>query len=138
MSSLPMPPAAVTPDNAEFFAGLEAGRVRLPRCEACGEVVWYPRHHCPRCGSNRVAWFDASGRGSVYSFTIVRRSQGEWAAAAPYVLAYVELEEGPRVLTNVVGADLATIAIGTPVEAVIERAEGVPPLLRFRPAQAGR
>jgi uncharacterized OB-fold protein len=136
--SLPVPPAAVTPDNAEFFAGLEAGRVRLPRCAACREVIWYPRHHCPFCGSNRVDWIDASGRGTVYSFTVVRRGQGDWAAAAPYVLAYVELEEGPRLLTNLVAADPGALAIGMAVEATVERVEGVPPVLRFRPLQAGR
>lgn len=132
MSELPAVPAEVTPDNQEFFAGLEAGRVRLPRCDRCGNVVWYPRHHCPACGSGEVTWFDASGKGTVYSFTVVRRSQGDWSAAVPYVLAYVELDEGPRVLTNVVGADPGGVAIGARVEAVVETAGGVPPVLRFR------
>ena len=74
----------------------------------------------------------ASGRGAVYSFTVVRRGQGEWEAAAPYVLAYVELDEGPRVLTNILTEDPSQVRIGARVEAVVERGEGAPPVLRFR------
>jgi hypothetical protein len=121
----------VTPDNAEFHAGLEAGRLLLPRCDSCGTVIWYPRHHCPACGSTRVSWFQASGRGAVYSFSIVRRGPAPYHEVGPYVLAYVELEEGPRVLTNIL-ANPDEVQIGAAVTAVIETAEGVPPLLRFR------
>ena len=135
--SLPVPRAAVSPDTAEHFAGLEAGRLLLPRCDRCGAVIWYPRHFCPACGHLEVSWFAASGRGSVYSFTVIRKGQGAYAESAPYVLAYVELEEGPRVLTNLLveEAELGALGIGDPVVAVVERADGVPPLLRFRPAR---
>ena len=134
MNRLPVSPAAVTPDNAPFFEGLEEGRVTLPRCRRCGHVIWYPRHFCPVCGSAEVGWFQASGRGTVYSFTVVRRGQGEWATAAPYVVAYVELEEGPRLLTNIVGAEPGAVSIGARVVAVIDRIDDAPPVLRFRPA----
>ena len=133
--SLPVPPAFVTPDNAPHFDALEEGRLLLPRCDRCGEAIWYPRHHCPFCGSPEVGWFEASGRGVVYSFSVVRRGQGAYAAAAPYVLAYVELEEGPRVMTNLDVDAVERVQVGLPVEMVIDRAEGVPPLLRFRPVQ---
>lgn len=134
--SLPIPPGRVSPDSREHFDGLEDGRLLVPRCDACGAVFWYPRHLCPACGSREVAWLEASGRGTVYSFSIVRRGQGAYAEAGPYVLAYVELEEGPRVMTNLLVETerFPEIAIGDPVEMVIERADGVPPLLRFRPA----
>lgn len=133
-AELPFVPVEVTPDNREFFDGLASGRVRLPRCDRCQTVIWYPRRHCPSCGSGDVSWFDATGRGAVHSFTIVRRGQGEWAAAAPYVIAYVELEEGPRVLANIVGSEPDAIRIGGLVEAVIETGAAGPPVLRFRPA----
>jgi uncharacterized protein len=134
--SLPIPPGRVSPDNREHFEGLEAGRLLLPRCDRCGNVFWYPRHLCPACGSFDVSWSEASGRGTVHSFSIVRRGQGAYAEAGPYVLAYVELEEGPRVMTNLLVEEerFADLAIGQPVEMVIEKADGVPPLLRFRPA----
>ncbi len=134
---LPVPPGGVTPDNAEFHAGLAEGRLLLPRCDHCGVVIWYPRHHCPKCGSNQVSWFEASGRGTLYSFTIVRNGPGSFAEAGPYVLAYVELEEGPRVLTNLIVESEAFdgVTIGDRVDATIDKGEeGVPPLLRFRPA----
>lgn len=134
--SLPIPPGRVSPDNREHFEGLEEGRLLVPRCDGCGAVFWYPRHFCPACGSREVTWLEASGRGTVYSFSIIRRGQGAYAEAGPYVLAYVELEEGPRVMTNLLveAERFAEIAIGDAVEMVIEKAEGVPPLLRFRPA----
>jgi uncharacterized OB-fold protein len=135
--NLPVPPGRVTPDNAEFHDGLGEGRLLLPRCDSCATVIWYPRHHCPACGSNEVSWFQASGRGTVYSFTIVRRGPPPFDGSGPYVLAYVELEEGPRVLTNIL-ADPAEVQMDARVEAVIDRAEDAPPLLRFRLSGRGR
>ena len=129
--SLPVPPAAVNADNQEFFAGLERGRLLLPRCDSCGEVIWYPRHQCPFCGGSKVSWFEASGRGHIYSFTIVRRGIGDWAEAVPYSIAYVELAEGPRILTNLIADNLDSLLIGAEVQMAIERAEGNPPVLRF-------
>jgi len=137
--SLPVPGGSVSPDNREHFEGLEAGRLLLPRCESCGEVFWYPRHFCPACGSLEVGWLEASGHGAVYSFTVIRRGPGAYAEASRYVLAYVELTEGARVMTNLVVEPerLSELAVGQPVEMLIDRADGVPPLLRFRPSPPG-
>ena len=85
-------------------------------------------------GSSSVTWFEASGRGTVYSCTVTRRIGGSWRAATPFVLAYVELEEGPRVLTNIVGCDPETVHIGQAVQAVFDRTPDGPALLRFTPA----
>ena len=98
MKSLPVPPATVTPDNAPFFAALQDGRLDLPRCDDCDAVVWYPRHHCPACGGSSLTWFTASGRGAVYSFTVVRRGQGEWEAAAANCPDLVGFRQGPQPL----------------------------------------
>lgn len=130
---LPVPPLAESVELEPHLAGLREGRLLLPRCRRCAAVIWYPRAFCPQCGSLDVDWFEASGRGTIYSFTVVRRGQGPYATAAPYVLAYVELAEGPRVLTNV-NADPAALAIGTEVKAVVER-DGEAAILRFRPAR---
>jgi hypothetical protein len=80
-----------------------------------------------------VSWFDASGAGRVHSYTVIRQAPGDYAGAVPYLLAYVELEEGPRVLTNLVGFD-AEPAIGDAVTAVFEPDANGAGLLRFRPA----
>ncbi len=131
--SLPTPQAVASPDNEEFFAGLERGELVLPRCDACATVIWYPRHHCPACGGARISWFQASGEGTIYSFTIVHKGIGEWASFVPYVLAYVELAEGPRVLTNIVTDSPSVLRIGDRVRTAIEPTSQGPPVLRFRP-----
>ncbi len=131
-------PAFVPNTNLEtqpFWDGASEGVLRLVRCDDCGRVIWYPRQHCDGCGSRSVTWFDATGNGSVYSYTVTHRIPGRWQAAAPFVLAYVELEEGPRVLTNIVGCDPTQVAIGMRVSAVFVPTEGGPPLLRFKPDQ---
>lgn len=87
-----------------------------------------------QCGSTSVTWFEASGRGTVYSCTVTRRIPGSWRAATPFVLAYVELDEGPRVATNVVGCDPETVHIGQAVRTVFDPTPDGPALLRFTPA----
>jgi uncharacterized OB-fold protein len=94
--------------------------------------IWYPRRFCPDCHSLDVEWTEASGKGAVYSFTVTYRGSGPWAEEAPYVVAYVQLDEGPRVLTNIVGVDPETVRIGDPVTAVFELA-GSTKVLRFTP-----
>ena len=139
--TLPAKAAEPNSENLQFFEGAEQGRLVLPRCTACGFVIWFPREICPECGSQDVDWFEASGSGSIYSCTVTRRIPGSWGKAAPFVLAYVELDEGPRVMTNIVDCDPEQVAIGDRVEAVFEEATDRdgnpgPPLLRFRPAEA--
>ena len=118
------------PDGAPFWQAAAEGRLVLPRCQACGTYIWYPRTFCPACRSIGVDWVPASGRGTVYSFTVAQRGNGPWAGRAPYVIAYVELDEGPRVMTNLVGVDPETVRIGDAVTAVFEPA-GDTQVLRF-------
>jgi len=97
-------------------------------------VIWYPRFLCPDCHGTETSWFEASGRGTIYTFTIVRRGQGPYANAAPYVAAYVELEEGPRILTNIVDVAVDQVRIGMPVEVVWHDTGEGSALYRFTPA----
>lgn len=130
-SGLPVGEVVVSPDAQPFWDAAAEGRLVLPKCRRCGTVIWYPRHLCSNCGSTEVDWIEASGRGTVYSFTVVHNGEQAFAAAAPYVIAYVELDEGPRVLTNLLGP-AAGWAVGAAVRAVFDRdAEGGPGLLRF-------
>lgn len=122
--------------NAEdkpFWDGTSKDQLVLPRCRSCGTVIWYPRAFCSNCSGQEVEWFQASGRGTVYAVTAVHRAQGPFRPAAPYAVAYVELEEGPRVLTNVIGMDADAVAPGLAVKAVFVPA-GEHKIVRFVPA----
>ncbi len=142
-SNLPTNAAYPTLDSEPFWDALNDDRLHLPRCTACAYVIWYPRHHCPNCGAGRdqIEWFDASGRGAVYSYTVVRRNRGSWGEILPYIVAYVELDEGPRIMTNIVECDPESVTIGQAVEAVFhsvpearQREHGATGVLRFRPS----
>ncbi len=135
-TSLPAPAPAVNPETREYWAATARGRLLLKRCLDCGSVIWYPRALCPDCASTRTEWFAASGRGRVYSYTLNHRGQGAYSGAAPYVLAYVELEEGPRIMTNLVGAEAGALAVGLPVEVTFHDTGEGSALPRFRPAAA--
>jgi uncharacterized OB-fold protein len=123
----------VNPETRPFWEATAAGRLVLARCDDCGETIWYPRAICPTCRSTAISWVDASGRGEIYSFTVIRRGEGPYRDASPYVLAYVELEEGPRIMTNIVGADDASLRVGQPVEVVFHDTGEGSALARFRP-----
>ena len=128
---LPVPTSWPSLETQPYFDAASEGRLSLPRCDDCDFVIWYPRTRCPECGSNNTSWFDASGKGTVYTATVVRKGLGRWRESSPYVLAYIELEEGPRVLTNVIDCDPDAVTIGSSVTAVFVDAKEGPPLLRF-------
>lgn len=132
-SPLPAPAPPVNPETAPFWEGAGAGQLILPRCEGCGWVIWYPRQWCPSCGSSEVKWFQASGAGTLHSFSVIRRGgRGPYSGAEPYVLAYVELTEGPRILTNII-ADPGTLEIGMLVTVEFHKTGDGSALVRFRP-----
>lgn len=85
-AELPVPSPPVVPETKPFWDGTKAGRLMLPRCPRCSFVIWYPRQFCPECGNTSVEWFEASGLGSIYSFTIVRRGEGAYRETPLYVL----------------------------------------------------
>jgi uncharacterized OB-fold protein len=133
MSALPAPVPAINPETRPFWDATTEGVLRLARCTGCGHVIWYPRVICPDCHGVDVEWITASGRGRVHTFTVVRRARGAYAEAAPYVVAYVELAEGPRIVTNIVDTDPATVHIGQPVVATFDDTGAGAALVRFRP-----
>lgn len=133
MSTLPVPAPLVTPANERFWAATAQHRFELQRCTGCDTVVWFPQRHCPECWTESLETFDAAGTGTVYSFTVVRRGNGDWRGAAPFVLAYVELDEGPRVLTNIVDCDPGDVHIDMPVSLVWHDTGEGNSLYRFAP-----
>ena len=120
---MPTKPAPV-PDawSESYWRGAGEGRMVLPRCEH-GHLSYPPAPSCPRCGSRALTPTEVPGRGTVYSFTVVRQtSDPAFADDLPYVVALVELDAQPglRLLTNIVGPDPERVDIGTPVEVVFE------------------
>src|SRR5512147_2733168 len=91
------PSPGIGPDNEAFVAAAKEGRFVLRWCDDCGKTHWYPRAVCPHCMSSRTRWKPASGRGTVYSHSTMQRVD------PPFTLAYVKLDEGPTMLTNLVG-----------------------------------
>ncbi|WP_395065599.1 Zn-ribbon domain-containing OB-fold protein [Paraburkholderia silvatlantica] len=112
---LDVPGPIATAISEPFWAAVRRGEFSLQRCEDCGRWVFYPRAHCPHCWSGRLAWHDASGRGVVKSFSVIHRpGHFAWTAAAPYVIALVELDEGPTMLSQLL-ADTRDAAVGLAV-----------------------
>jgi uncharacterized OB-fold protein len=124
--SIPAPP--VSPETKPFWDAAAAGRLLLKRCEACREPHYYPRAICPFCGSDRTTWLEASGGGAIYSYSVFRR------APVPYAIAYVTLDEGPTMMTNIVDADLDALRIGQRVRVRFTPTDGGPPVPTFAPA----
>ena len=92
-----------TPETQPFWDGCAAGELRIQRCADCGRPYFYPRPVCPACGSRNVEWFTASGRATLYSYVINHRPAPGFEDDAPYAIAVVELDEGPRMMTSIVG-----------------------------------
>ena len=123
---IPAPP--LNPEIQPFFDAAAKGTLLVKRCTACGQPHHYPRAICPFCGSDRTEWVEASGRGTLYSFSVLRR------ATPPYAIAYVTLAEGPTMMTNVVDTDLDALKVGQPVRVVFKPTDGGPPVPMFTPA----
>ncbi|GBD12352.1 hypothetical protein HRbin24_00359 [bacterium HR24] len=120
--------------SAPFWRGAAEGKLLLQRCRRCGLFIYYPRPFCPRCLAEELEWHEASGRGRVYTYTVVRRAATPaFAAMVPYVLAIVELEEGPRLVTNIVGCRPEEVRVEMPVRATFERLSDEVGLVLFRP-----
>jgi uncharacterized OB-fold protein len=97
-SKIPLP--VPTPETEHFWQGTRAGELRLQRCEDCSKVYFPPRPFCPSCASNAVTVFTASGRATLYSYIINQRPHP--AFDGPYSIAVVQLEEGPRMMSNII------------------------------------
>jgi uncharacterized OB-fold protein len=132
-ASLPTPAPLVNAETQTFWEATTDGKLMLAHCNACDTLIWYPRLFCPLCNSFDVGWVQASGKGKIYSYTVNRRGQGDYRDLV-FVLAYVELDEGPRMLTNIVDCDLDKLAVGQAVQVVFHDTGKGSALPRFRPA----
>lgn len=119
--------------QSPFWEGCSRSELLLQKCSACGTFRHPPSAVCPTCLSAQHAWLPASGRGTVYTFAVVRQALAKaWEDKVPYTVAVVELAEGPRVLTELVDVAPNDVAIGMPVEVSFTERDGVT-LPLFRP-----
>ncbi|HML11642.1 MAG TPA: Zn-ribbon domain-containing OB-fold protein [Stellaceae bacterium] len=116
-------------ETQPFWDAAAEGKLLIKKCNACGEVHFYPRAHCPFCFSADTSWQQASGDGVIYTYSVMRRG-----APVPYAIAYVTLAEGPTMMTNIVDCDLDGIRIGQKVKLVFKPSEGGAPVPCFAPA----
>jgi uncharacterized protein len=133
---LPAPDPLVLPETAPFWSATAQRRLLVPYCRRCGDWIWYPRPLCAACSSTDIEWREHSGRGTIYTFTDVRKGFGAFAGSVPYVIAYVDLDDGPRVLTNIVGAELSELSVGQPVELSWSPTGSGAALPRFTPVRS--
>ena len=111
-----------------YWNAAKEGVLRIKRCTACTKLHWYPRALCPYCLGD-TEWVDASGLGTIYSVSVTRR-----AGPVPYAIAYVKLDEGVTMLTNIVDCDLDALGIGDRVKVSFKAAEGDFAVPMFTPA----
>ena len=129
----PLP--APTLETRPYWDGCKRHELRIQRCAACGQYQFYPRIYCTRCFDDRVEWVTASGRATVASFTIVRRPVSPaFAQDVPYVVALVTLDEGPSMMTNIIGCPPEQVAIGMRVMATFDDWNEEISIAKFRPA----
>jgi uncharacterized OB-fold protein len=125
---LPRPTATSRP----FWEAAKRHELMLQQCAGCNAFIYYPRDRCPHCLSDRLEWRRVSGRGKLYTYTIVRRASTRSFADKPYVLAIVELDEGPRMTTNLEAAP-DQIRIGMPVTVCFDDVTPQHTLVKFKP-----
>ena len=134
-------PQPITPEARPYWDGLREHRLLLPRCRDCGKAFFYPRVLCPFCHGAAIDWIQASGRGRLYSFEIAYQTINKaFKVKPPYVLAMVELEEGPRMMSNLinVAADPAVLRCDMPVEIVFHQLTDDITVPLFQPAGSAR
>ncbi|MES2248091.1 MAG: Zn-ribbon domain-containing OB-fold protein [Pseudomonadota bacterium] len=123
-----IPSPTAYPETEAFWKAAGEGRLLVKHCNACGEYHHFPRSLCPFCFSEQTEWRNASGQGVIYSYSVMRRVE------VPYVIAYVTLDEGVTVMTNIVDCDPEAVRIGQRVKVKFQATDGGPPVAMFTPA----
>lgn len=130
---IPKPTPAPTPLTEPFWGSAKRRRLQLPRCSRCEAFHYPPEKYCPRCLHDELVWTDVSGKGTLYSYTVVHQKYHP-AFETPYNVAVVELAEGPRMVTNVIGCENDALRVGMALVLDYEDADDEITLPKFRPA----
>ena len=136
MSDYERPLPQPTPETQHYWDGVKAGELRLQRCGDCDHVYFPARPFCPACSSRDVNWFTASGKGTLFSYVINHRAPKGFEA--PYIIAVVQLEEGPRMMSNLVDCAQTPdeLEIDMPLEVTFIKATDEISIPQFRPVGA--
>jgi hypothetical protein len=122
------PAPSINLETEAYWAAINEGKLLMKKCNACGKTHFYPRAICPHCQSSDTAWYEASGKGVIYSYSVMRRG------STPYAIAYVTVDEGVTMMSNIVECDYDALAVGQAVEVTFRKsadeAQSVPV---FRP-----
>ncbi|MCC7182833.1 MAG: hypothetical protein IOMNBAOH_00217 [Rhodocyclaceae bacterium] len=118
---------AVYPETEVYWQAAAKGKLMVKRCRDCGEYHHYPRSICPHCFSDNTEWCEARGTGTIYTYSVL------WRTPVPYAIAYVTLDEGVSMMTNIVDCDLKGIRIGQKVRVTFKPTDGGPPMPMFTP-----
>lgn len=119
----------VNPENERYFQAAKEGVLLVGKCNGCSDFHFYPRLICPHCNSDETEWVPAQGTGMIYSFSTMRRG-----VPVAYTIAYVTLDEGVSMMTNIVDCDPDTLEIGDRVKVVFKSAEDGTAVPMFTPA----
>jgi uncharacterized protein len=120
---LPASMLAQDSDSLPYWEGLALGELRIQRCNSCSKAVFYPRAICPHCFSDQPSWIVASGKGTIYSYTVAHQAFGSFAADVPFVVALIELEEGARMMSRLLDAPRERVTVGAAVTVTFEKVE---------------
>jgi uncharacterized protein len=136
MSEYTKPLPRLTKLNRPFFEGANAGELRLQRCAACGHQWFPPSSNCPRCLSTDISWTPVSGRGRVWSWIVMhQRYFPSFQDDLPYNVAFIQLEDGPFLMSHLVGVSNDAIRCDLPVEVTFEQATDEISIPKFRPVE---
>jgi uncharacterized OB-fold protein len=123
-----------TPWSKPFWDGCKNGKLLIQQCKECQRYVFYPKLFCPFCLSYDLNWIEATGKGKIYTFTVVYSYQPtEFSADVPYVVAVIDLEEGVRMMSNIVGCKPEAVKCDMDVEVVFEKVSHDVTLPKFKP-----
>jgi len=128
MADRKLPAPQANAETEAYWKAASEGKLLVKHCTACGQSHHYPRALCPFCFSDKTEWKECSGKGTLYSYSVMRR------APVPYAIAYVTLAEGPTMLTNMADCDFDKLKLGQAVKVVFKPSEGGAPLPMFTPA----
>ncbi len=114
-----LPAPLINPENQPFFDATAKGTLLVGNCKSCGEVHYYPRAICPHCGADGAEWIESKGVGTIYSYSTMHRG-----VPVPYTIAYVTLDEGVSMMTNLTGFAPGSLKIGQRVRVQFQEADG--------------
>ena len=121
------PDPEINIETEPYWAAASERKLLVKSCRSCGKLHYYPRAHCPYCLSGNTEWIEVSGRGAIYTYSVMRRVN------TPYIIAYVTLDEGVTMLTNIINCDPDAVQVDQPVEVDFCKTQGGHSLPVFRP-----